>query len=119
MKHLLERRVALLLVSAIGAVASIGMYGCGGAGDSESKMTSFTANEGNTDTAELFTVPKDQMRTCRLCLPKKGRYRGLYDCQEQSRTTRLRQHRYSRRLVAQSTKSWWRPDNLFRQGNRY
>jgi membrane fusion protein, heavy metal efflux system len=46
--------------------ASIGLAclltaGCGGPGDSESKMTSYTASETKTETAELFSVPQDQM----------------------------------------------------------
>lgn len=36
--------------------------GCGsGAGDSESKMTSYSGAESKADTASLFTVPQDQM----------------------------------------------------------
>jgi membrane fusion protein, heavy metal efflux system len=42
----------------IGLAAS----GCGaGPGESESKMTSYSAGEKKTDTAELFTVPQEQM----------------------------------------------------------
>jgi membrane fusion protein, heavy metal efflux system len=38
------------------------LYGCGsGPGESESNMTSFTSSESKADTAELFTVPKEQM----------------------------------------------------------
>ncbi len=36
------------------------LSGCS-SGDSESKMTSFTATESKADTAELFTVPKEQL----------------------------------------------------------
>ncbi|MFI5104413.1 MAG: efflux RND transporter periplasmic adaptor subunit, partial [Terriglobales bacterium] len=36
--------------------------GCGaGPGESESKMTSYTANESSSESAELFTVPQEQM----------------------------------------------------------
>jgi len=40
-----------------------GFSGCSssGPGESESKMTSFSTNEGKNDTALLFTVPQDQM----------------------------------------------------------
>ena len=42
--------------------ASSVIAGCGsGAGEPESKMTSYTANESANDTAQLFTVPQDQM----------------------------------------------------------
>jgi membrane fusion protein, heavy metal efflux system len=45
---------ALMLSSAFG--------GCGNAPDeTESKMTSYSATESNADTANLFTVPQDQM----------------------------------------------------------
>ena len=38
------------------------LAGCGsGAGESESKMTSYSSGETKADTAELFTVPQDQM----------------------------------------------------------
>jgi cobalt-zinc-cadmium efflux system membrane fusion protein len=36
------------------------LAGCG-AGDPESKMTSYSGNESKAETAELFTVPQDQM----------------------------------------------------------
>jgi cobalt-zinc-cadmium efflux system membrane fusion protein len=39
-----------------------GLSGCGsGTGEAESKMTSFTGSESKADTAELFTVPKEQL----------------------------------------------------------
>jgi cobalt-zinc-cadmium efflux system membrane fusion protein len=37
-------------------------FGCGsGPGESESKMTSYSSSENKNDSADLFTVPKDQM----------------------------------------------------------
>jgi membrane fusion protein, heavy metal efflux system len=47
--------------------------GCGsGPGESESKMTSFTSGETKTDTAELFTVPKEQMAHLQVVAAEKG-----------------------------------------------
>ena len=43
-------------------VAGLMLAGCGAApGDSESKMTSYTSSETKSETAELFSVPQDQM----------------------------------------------------------
>lgn len=43
-------------------LAGLLLAGCGsGPGESESKMTSYTSKESATDTAELFSVPQDQM----------------------------------------------------------
>ena len=39
----------------------LSLSGCGGPGESESQMTSFTSTESKSDTAELFSVPKEQM----------------------------------------------------------
>jgi membrane fusion protein, heavy metal efflux system len=50
----------LIIALLASAVASID--GCGsGVTEPESKMTSYTANESANDTAQLFTIPKDQM----------------------------------------------------------
>ena len=73
MKYLLEGRIALLVIGAMGAATSLGLYGCGGgAGESESKMTSFTSSEASSDTAELFTVPKEQMAHLQVVPVEKG-----------------------------------------------
>jgi cobalt-zinc-cadmium efflux system membrane fusion protein len=50
--------VAALVVAAITFVS----WGCGGGpGESESKMTSYSTGENKADTAELFTLPPQQM----------------------------------------------------------
>jgi cobalt-zinc-cadmium efflux system membrane fusion protein len=49
---------AALAIAAGLLIASLA--GCG-AGDPESKMTSYSGNESKAETAELFTVPQDQM----------------------------------------------------------
>jgi cobalt-zinc-cadmium efflux system membrane fusion protein len=41
-------------------ILAAGLSGCG-SGDSESKMTSYSSSESKGETAELFTVPQDQM----------------------------------------------------------
>ena len=47
--------------------------GCGsGPGEAESKMTSFTASESKADTAELFTVPKEQLAHLQIVPVEKG-----------------------------------------------
>jgi cobalt-zinc-cadmium efflux system membrane fusion protein len=74
MKHLPVRvkRVVLLAFAAVGLATTLGFYGCGGAGDSESKMTSFTSSEASSDTAELFTVPKEQLAHLQIVPAEKG-----------------------------------------------
>ena len=60
-----------LVASTVAMVAALS--GCGsGPGDSESKMTSFTATETKSDTAELFTVPKEQMAHLQVVAVEKG-----------------------------------------------
>src|SRR5258707_15290051 len=56
-------------VFAVGAARA----GCGsGPGESESKMTSFTASESKADTAELFSVPKEQLAHLQIVPAEKG-----------------------------------------------
>jgi membrane fusion protein, heavy metal efflux system len=48
--------------------------GCGGApGDAESKMTSFSGTQAKADTADLFTVPQDQMAHVQVVAVTKDR----------------------------------------------
>jgi len=71
--RLLERRVAVVTLSALGAVTCAGLSGCGNGGPgTESKMTSFTSNEASSDTAELFTVPREQMSHLQVVAAEKG-----------------------------------------------
>src|SRR5258707_14852821 len=56
-------------VFAVGAARA----GCGsGPGESESKMTSFTASKSKADTAELFNVPKEQLAHLQIVPAEKG-----------------------------------------------
>jgi len=60
-----------LFAIAIGCVVS--EAGCGSApGQSESKMTSYSAGEHTADTAELFTVPQEQMSHVQIATVEKS-----------------------------------------------
>lgn len=73
MKYWMERRIVFVMIGAIGVVCSTAISGCGGGpGESESKMTSYTSNEAKADTAELFTVPKEQMGHLQIVAAEKG-----------------------------------------------
>jgi cobalt-zinc-cadmium efflux system membrane fusion protein len=59
----LETQFRILAFPASAIVAGfliVSLAGCG-SGDPESKMTSYSGNESKAETAELFTVPQDQM----------------------------------------------------------
>src|SRR5260221_6630631 len=61
--------IIALAVFPLGAALS----GCGsGPGESGSKMTSFTASESKADTAELFSVPKEQLAHLQIVPAEKG-----------------------------------------------
>ena len=67
-----DRRVAAPFL-ATGFLFSLSLAGCNsGPGESESKMTSFTATESKADTAELFTVPNEQMAHVEIVSTQKG-----------------------------------------------
>ena len=54
------RMFSFLLFAA--GLATIAVYGCSsGPSESESQMTSYSTGQNKSDTAEFFTVPKDQM----------------------------------------------------------
>lgn len=54
-------RVSMFSVAALAlCILSAALAGCG-SGESESKMTSYSSSESKAETAELFTVPQDQM----------------------------------------------------------
>ena len=72
-KQSMKRRVTFFGLVAGSAAIVATMCGCGsGPGDSESKMTSFTATEAKADTAELFSVPKEQMAHLQVVPIEKG-----------------------------------------------
>src|SRR5215471_1013294 len=63
------RHVSLVILAAAFIIA-----GCGsGIGEPESKMTSYTANESAKDTAQLFTVPQDQLAHIQVVSVEKTR----------------------------------------------
>jgi len=73
MKIFTKTRLNFLAVVAIAAPLSVALSGCGsGPGESESKMTSFTSSESKADTAELFSVPKEQMPHIQIVAAEKG-----------------------------------------------
>jgi len=63
MRHHIPARPRFFpLASLLACTALAGIAGCGsGPAESESKMTSYSAGEKKSDTAELFTVPQEQM----------------------------------------------------------
>jgi cobalt-zinc-cadmium efflux system membrane fusion protein len=71
MKPLMQRRLSLLAVVAVAAPFTVALSGCS-SGESESGMTSFTSSEAKADTAELFTVPKEQMGHLQIVAAEKG-----------------------------------------------
>jgi membrane fusion protein, heavy metal efflux system len=73
MKQSMRRRMTFFAVVASSAAMVVTLSGCGsGPGESESKMTSFTSSETKADTAELFTVPKEQMAHLQVVAVEKG-----------------------------------------------
>jgi len=74
MKTSIQIRVTLSTLIALAAFPlGAALSGCGsGPGESESKMTSFTSSESKADTAELFTVPKDQLAHLQIVPAEKG-----------------------------------------------
>jgi cobalt-zinc-cadmium efflux system membrane fusion protein len=74
MKSFNQKQIILYVIVAIIAPLPVSLSGCGGSGpgESESNMTSFTASESKSDTAELFTVPKDQMARLQIVAAEKS-----------------------------------------------
>jgi membrane fusion protein, heavy metal efflux system len=72
MKPLLQTRVTFSMMIALATLPlGVVLSGCG-SGEPESKMTSFTSSESKADTAELFTVPKEQMAHLQIVPAEKG-----------------------------------------------
>lgn len=73
MKLTFPGSLKVFLTLAAAAPLALSLAGCsGGPGESESKMTSFTASEAKSDTAELFSVPKEQMAHIQVVAAEKG-----------------------------------------------
>jgi len=74
MKYSKKNNIIPFVIVAIIAPLSLSLSGCGSSGpaESESNMTSFTASESKSDTAELFTVPKDQMARLQIVAAEKS-----------------------------------------------
>ena len=75
MKPFMKRRVssssAFFKMIAFAVPLGAALSGCG-SGEPESKMTSFTSSETKADTAELFTVPKEQLAHLQIVPAEKG-----------------------------------------------
>ena len=75
MKPFIKRRANLSFtffkMLAFAVPLGTALSGCG-SGEPESKMTSFTSSESKTDTAELFTVPKEQLAHLQIVPAEKG-----------------------------------------------
>jgi membrane fusion protein, heavy metal efflux system len=68
-----NQRRGYVLFCVMSASAVVGFCGCGsGPGESESKMTSFTSSETKADTAQLFTVPQEQMAHVQVVAAERG-----------------------------------------------
>jgi membrane fusion protein, heavy metal efflux system len=73
MKQPMTKTKNIWLSCLIVILPSFVLAGCGsGPGESESKMTSFTSNESKADTAELFSVPKEQLAHVQIVAAEKG-----------------------------------------------
>jgi cobalt-zinc-cadmium efflux system membrane fusion protein len=75
MKPFMKRRVnfsfTFFKMIAFAVPLGAALSGCG-SGEPESKMTSFTSSESKADTAELFTVPKEQLTHLQIVPAEKG-----------------------------------------------
>jgi len=73
MKLSTQRGVTASMTVAFALAFGAALSGCGsGPGEPESKMTSFTSSESKADTAELFTVPKEQLAHLQIVSAEKG-----------------------------------------------
>src|SRR5208283_1086245 len=73
MKQSMQRHMTFFAVVASSAAIAAALCGCGsGPGETESNMTSFTSTETKADSAELFTVPKEQMGHLQVVAAEKG-----------------------------------------------
>jgi len=73
MNPFIQKRIPFFVIVAVSAQLSVSLSGCrSGSTDSESNMTSFTSSESKADTAELFSVPKDQMAHIQVVAAEKG-----------------------------------------------
>jgi membrane fusion protein, heavy metal efflux system len=73
MKHSFHARANLLALLVFVLPLLVPLSGCGsGPGESESSMTSFKATESKADTAELFSVPKEQMSHLQIVAAEEG-----------------------------------------------
>jgi hypothetical protein len=73
MKSFVHRDLAHVFLFAFAAGAALCFCARNsGPGESESKMTSFTSSESKAETAELFTVPSEQLGHVQIVAAEKG-----------------------------------------------
>ena len=72
MNFKIQFRALIFHASAIAAGFLITSFAGCGSGDPESKMTSYSSSESKAETAELFTVPQDQMAHVQVGVRRKG-----------------------------------------------
>ena len=73
MKSFVHRDLAQVFLFAFAAGAALCFCARNsGPGESESKMTSFTSSESKAETAELFTVPSEQLGHVQIVAAEKG-----------------------------------------------
>jgi len=79
MKNVRRPRIPCTAVAVVFAgAAGLLLAACGsGPGESESKMTSYTANESASETAQLFSVPPDQMAHIKVVSVEKTRLQRI------------------------------------------
>ena len=63
----------LAFIAGLASAAILAGCGSSSPSESESKMTSYSANESKNDTASLFTVPQDQMAHLQVTTVEKSR----------------------------------------------
>jgi cobalt-zinc-cadmium efflux system membrane fusion protein len=73
MKQSIQKHTSYFVIVVIAAPLIVSLSGCAsGPGELESNMTSFKSTEAKADTAELFTVPKEQMAHIQIVAAEKG-----------------------------------------------
>lgn len=79
MRRMVPRRrdCATGMAVILAGVAGAFLIGCGGAGEPESKMTSYTAARSASETAALFTVPQEQMSHVKVVSVEKTRLQRM------------------------------------------
>lgn len=62
-----------VLTALVGSLTMVVLAGCSGSEESESKMTSYSGGQTKADTAELFSVPAEQMAHVQVAVVEKSK----------------------------------------------